>query len=989
MQKRFFDWCLMTVVSLLLSSVMALAQNGPITVSGLVTSAVDGEPMAGVTVQVKGTANGTTTDVEGRYSIRTEQGQTLSFSFIGFERQEQRVAGTRLDVVLAEDRESLDEVVVIGYGSVRKKDLTGSVTQITSQQLQKASVSNVLSSLEGRVPGLSITPESGSPGASADVLIHGKQSINGTNTPIYVIDGTISDGLNISPNDVETISVLKDASAVAIYGARAANGVIVVTTKRGNTGAPTITFKTEHSLQQEGNLRMHFLNAAQWVEIAGEAYENAGKNIPWSDADVAALSGNDVCWPDYMKQNSYLTTNNLSVRGGNDKSKYFISLNQTYNDGIVKGEHYNRLNLRINGDHKINRWITFGHSISMYSSKKSNKTDKDNRNLYNTSFRYAPLNAAYDENGEYATIYNTSLQSKTPSPVFLLDNMTNDTTWKGAEGNIYLSLDLFDGLKFTTRASAKWENSRQTIMQGAVDSKYGFEGSSTNQLIKRSNDSLHWIVDYLLDYHKQLGSHSISALLGYSAEKSEYEKLNASRGNTPSNSIHYLDAGDPSTALNGNSYTEWAFLSQFGRVAYSFMDRYYLNFTIRRDGTSRLSGNRYGVFPSVSAAWRLGEERFMDGVEWLDELKIRASIGEVGNVQSISEYGTALYLSSQNAVFNEKVTSGYSSITAVNTDLKWESTTKKDIGFDLNVLKNKLYFVGDFYVEDTHDLLFTQPIPYSTGLSGSPYINAGHVRNIGFDFEAGYRQTFGDWRVDAAFNLSHVTNEVIDLEGRDLRTSGVAEGYPIGSWFGYISDGLNRTEQDLTAYPQFEGKKVGDIRFKDVNGDGKVDADDRDLFGKVFPDFTYGLVMSVAWHNLTLQTQINGVQGLEKYMLNGTFATDMFNNEPNMEADYVLDRFHPTKNPNGKYPRVAMGDPGKNQQRNDFWLIDASYLSIRNISLSYSVPQAFLGHLRMSAMNIYLGVQNLYTHGDPYSIANSTVSVPIPRVFTAGLEITF
>lgn len=945
--------------------------------------------MAGVTVQVMGSTIGTITDVDGRYTLRAEQGQTLSFSFIGFERQDLRVSGARLDVVMAEDKETLDEVVVIGYGSVRKKDLTGSVSQISAAQIQKASVSNVLSSLEGRVPGLSITPQSGSPGAGADVLIHGKQSINGSNSPIYVIDGTISEGLNISPNDVETVSVLKDASAVAIYGARAANGVIVVTTKRGNNGAPTITFKTEHSLQQEGNLRMHYLNAAQWVEIAGEAYENADKNIPWSADDVTALSGNDVCWPDYMKQNSYLTTNNLSVRGGNEKSKYFISLNQTYNNGIIRGEDYSRLNLRINGDHKVNRWISFGHSVSMFSSKKTNKTDKDNRDVYNASFRYTPLNAVYDEKGEYATIYNTSLQSKTPSPVFLLENMQNESIWKGAEGNLYLALDIIDGLKFTTRASAKWENCRQMVMQGAVDSKFGFEGSSTNQLIKRSNDTLHWIMDYILDYQKQFGHHSVSALLGYSAEKNEYESLNASRGNTPSNSILYLDAGDPSTALNGNAFTEWAFLSQFGRVAYSYKDKYYLNATVRRDGTSRLSGNRYGVFPSVSAAWRLGEERFLDGAGWLDELKIRASVGEVGNVQSISAYGTAFYLSSQNAVFNEKVTSGYSSITAVNTDLKWESTIKKDIGFDLNVLKNKLYFVGDFYVEDTHNLLFTQPIPTSTGLSGSPYINAGHVRNIGFDFEAGYRQSFGDWHVDATLNLSHVTNEVIDLEGRDLRTSGVAEGYPIGSWFGYVSDGLNRTQTDVDNYPQYEGKSIGDIRFKDINGDGKVDTDDRALFGKVFPDFSYGLVMSVSYRNLSLQAQLNGVQGLEKYMLKGTYATDMFSGEPNMEGDYILDRFHATKNPNGKYPRVAMGDPGRNQTSNDFWLIDASFLSIRNISLSYALPQTLLSPLHMSAMNIYLGAQNLYTIGDPYSYASSTVSVPIPRVFTAGLEITF
>ena len=996
--KRLFQ--IMSIFFLMVQPLRA--QNDTFKVYGSVTDAANGDPLTGASVIIKGTGTGVITDLDGLFSIDLDAPAILQVSFIGFKTYEYPVdKGCRLDISLEADQDFLDEVVVIGYGSVRRKDLTGSVSQISANQIQKASASNILQTLEGRIPGLSITPDSGSPGAGMDILIRGTQSINGSNAPIYVIDGTISDGLNISPEDIESVSVLKDASTVAIYGARAANGVIVVTTKRGAAGMkPAISFKTEHSMLQEGNLRLKYLNADQWVELAGEAYTNAGKDIPWSDADLKQLEGNDVCWPDFVKQSGYLTTNNISVRGGNDASKYFVSLSQTYNRGIIKGQEYKRVGLRLNGDHKIAKWLTFGHSVNLFSSEKNTHKDFDGRDLYNASFRYSPLNAAYDENGEYATIYNTALQSKTPNPMWCYDNSNDDIRYKGAEGNIYLSVDIVKGLKFTARASAKWENSYQTKMLGSVSPKYGFEGSSVNKLTKRSTETLHWITDYVLDYNKQFkGGHNLSAMLGYSAEKQTYEYLQGERGNTPNNNIQYLDAGDPSTSNNKNGTEEWGFLSQFGRFSYSYADRYYVTATVRRDGTSRLANNKYGIFPSVSAAWRIAEEDFMKSAEWLNELKLRASWGEVGNVLSISPYGTSVFLSQKNAVLNQAVTGGYTSADAVNQDLKWESTSKKDIGVDMAVLENKLYFAADFYVEDTKNLLFKQPIALSVGLSGEPYINAGHVRNTGFELETGWRQNFGDWNVDLGVNFSHVNNKVIDLEGRDLTTSGIKEGYPIGCWYGYISDGINRTEEDVNNYPQYEGKTVGDIRFKDIDGfdengkltgkpDGKVDTADRTLFGKVFPDFTYGLTAQISYKAFTLQMQFNGVQGLDRYMLEGGYATDMFNGEPNMEADYILDRFHPEKNPDGKYPRVAMGDPGRNQTMSDFWLTDASYLNIRNISLSYSLPKKICSKTGMSDMNIYIGAQNLYTFGNVYSLVKSTVKVPMPRTVTIGLSFT-
>lgn len=973
-------------------------------ITGVVKDAT-GEPIIGANILVKGTTSGVITDIDGTFSLdNIPLGSILEISYIGYDNQEIKLKDEApLIIILKENSTLLEELVVIGYGTVRKRDLTGAVSQINADQIQKGPATNILQSVQGRIAGFQVNPQSGQPGADTDVLIHGTQSINGTNAPIYVIDGTISENIgNLNPQDIETFTVLKDASAVAIYGSRAANGVVVINTKRGKTDEkPTISFKTEQSFQQEGNLKINYLNAAQWLEIATEAYRNGGKDIPWGESNLEKVRGYDNCWPDLMKRTGYLTNNNLSIAGGSKNSNYFVSLNYLYNEGIIKDQSYNRLNLRLNSDHKIGDRIKFGHSVNLYASEQTSQRDFDYRDTYAASFRYSPLNAMYGPDGDFATISNTYLQSKTPSPLWMLSNSDRTTRNKGIDGNLYLAINILDELKFTARVSGEWKNRYSNDFIGAMDTKYGMEGSNVNKITKTNAETFHWITDYIVDYQKTFNQvHSVSALLGYSVEKQTFEDLMGSRGNTPSNDITFLNAGDPSTALNSNSWSEWSFLSQFGRLAYSFKDKYYLSGTLRRDGSSRLAKDRYGIFPSLSAAWRIGEEKFMDAFEWLDELKLRLSWGTVGNVLSIDPYGTSIYLSQQNAVFNEKVVAGYTFANAVNTDLKWESTEKKNIGLDFSMFRNSLYVVVDFYIEDTKDLLFNQPIATSVGLSGSPYINAGHIRNTGIDFEVGYRRTIGDWKFDVNFNASHVHNEVIDLEGRDLTTSGIMEGHPIGSFYGYVSNGIIRTQDDLDNNPHYAGKQIGDIWFKDINGydekgnltgkpDGKVDTADRTLFGKVFPDLSYGLAGSVSYKNFTIQLQLQGVQGIQKNMLTGGYATDMFGGEPNMEADYILDRYDAVKNPNGKYPRVAVGDPGQNQQLSDFWLIDASYLSIRNLNLSYSFPKKICNKLGMDNLSAYIGVQNLYTFGNEYSEIRSTVAVPIPRTCTFGVQFAF
>lgn len=974
-------------------------------ISGLVKDE-KGEPLPGVNILVKGSQQGVISDSNGKFSIEApDENAVLVFSFVGYV-SEELVVGNRIsiDISLKVDEKALEEVVVVGYGTQRKSDITGSVSQISSEKFENVPASNALQLLQGRLPGLSITPNSGQPGAGNSVLIRGVQSINGSNSPIYVIDGAIYENIdNINPQDIETFTILKDASAAAIYGSRAANGVILISTKRGDaTRLPTFTFKKEQGLQNEGNLRLGFLNADQWIELATEAWENSGKSVPWTSDQLSQLRGVDVDWQGASKRTGTWTNNNLSLTGGSKNSNYYMSLNYLLNKGIIKNQDFSRINLRLNADHKIGDRITVGNSINIYSARQRTQRDYDYLNAYSASFRYTPLNPMREADGDFGVVRNANLQGKTPSPLWVLNNSEISNTTKGIDGNVYLSIDVLKGLKFTARGSFDWKQDYNSNFIGAMNPKYNMEGSNVNQVRKEARQTVHMIGDFLVDYQKTFSKHhAVNVLFGYSLEDEKFENLMASRGRTPNNSIRYLTAGDPNTAQNDNTFSDWAFTSLFSRVNYSFKEKYMLSTTVRRDGSSRLAeGNRFGTFPSVSVAWRLGAEEFLAKYSFLDELKIRSSWGKVGNVLGLNAYGTAVSLSQWNYIMNQQAVLGYTFAEAVNTDLKWESTGKLNLGADVSLFRNSLYLIADYFIEDTRDLLFPQPIPLSVGLVGSPFINAGHVRNKGIEFEIGHRKKMTNWSYDLGFNFSHVKNEVIDLEGRDLRTSGIQEGYPIGTFFGYRANGIIRTQQDLDNHPHYRGKGIGDIWLLDIDGydpngkltgkpDGKVDAADRTLFGKVRPDFSYGLFGAISYKNFSFQVQLQGVAGIEKNLRSGDSPIlDLFSSVPNAEADYILDRFHPQKNPNGSYPRVSVSDTGQNTLLSDFWLVNSSYLSFRNVNISYNLSNKWLTPIKVRGLSVYYSVQNLFTIGNDYAEISSAWTVPIPRTQALGLRIS-
>ena len=980
-----------------------------IIVSGIVNDE-NGAPMPGVNVLVKGTTIGTITDISGKYSISVpDPNAFLVFSFIGYSPFEEPVSGrSTVNVALTSITQALEEVVVIGYGTVRRSNLTGAVSQVSTTDLERVAVTTPIMSLQGRAPGLRIIPDSGEPGAEASILIRGNQSISGSNSPIFVVDGVITTNINhLNNEDIESISVLKDASVVAIYGARASNGVILINTKRGSTQEPAITFHTYHGLQTTSNLKIELLNAKDWLELYTESYENAGITIPWDDEILQMYDGVDVDWLDAIMQPGVLSNYNLSLSGGTTKSKYFVSAAYMDNKGMVKGMNYNKFNLRLNTDHQIREWIKFGNSLNIYAAGRDASVGQ-----YTRALQKAPITRIYEDDGTWGRIRNTALEHMHSNAVWLAETNAERREDKGLMGNLYLTLTLLEGLNFTARGNLEWNNDYRSTFEGGIDPLTQWEGSTINRVIKDNRETMHWITDYIMDFNRTFDEkHNVTAMAGYSLEEETYERLEGRRTGTPNNAIRFLNAGDPGTQLNLNEYSDWAFASFFGRAGYSFENKYILSATVRRDGTSRLNEKqRYGVFPSVSVAWRIGEEKFMDQFGWLNELKIRGSWGETGNVMSVSTYGTVASLTARNYPMNQAPSQGYTMSSAVNSDLKWESTQKKNIGLDITVFNSTLYLISDFYIEDTYDLLFTQPIPGSTGLTGSPYINAGQIRNTGIEFEMGIKKRVGDWYYSASANFTHAKNEVIDLEGRDLRTDGIVEGYPLRSFFGYRSNGLIRTQADMEDYPQFTGKKIGDIWLLDVNGldsegvltgepDGVVNANDRTLLDGKYPDFLYGLTGTLGYKNLTLQMQLQGVQGIKKDIRGGTNlgVLNYFTMWAMNHDVLLLDRYHPLKNPDGQWPRVDKADSGNNvniPMMSEFWLKNASYMRISNVNLNYDIPASFTKRIGLNQLSTYVSVQNLYTFTNFYgpevdSNADVLTGVPQPRTWTLGLQVTF
>lgn len=1037
-----------------------------------------GQPIPGVSVVLKGTTTGQVTDVEGKYALDVpSDAKTLVFSFVGMDQQEVIITGrTTVDITMKESVLGLGEVVVVGYGTQKKVDLTGSVSTVSVKEYENAPVADALEAMQGKVAGVSIISNSGEPGADKLIRIRGVQSWGASTDPLYVIDGVIIDNLNsLNPNDVETISILKDAASCAIYGARAANGVVLVTTKRGSkSGAPVIAFHSYAGVQEYSDRLPKRLNAEQWVLLDRESYLNAGVdavnqspygnqkpvdmtlfapkpgdtfmnfNLPAvtihgtdvngnpTQATAMAINGKYVNtdWLKTLSQTGKIQNYDVSLTGGNEKSTYFTSASYFKQDGLIINTGADRISFRFNSNHQVTDFIEFGNSVNIYSNSRFGGVG----NPYFGAIRKNPISRPYqrDDTGkiinyDYVRLY--TWEGGDVGPLIYAKEYTNASRSYGFVGNVFAKVKIIPGLTFTPRLSIDYRNNQNTSFTPELHLN-GVETKSVNNVFKQQDYSFHWIADYMLNYEKTFNKvHNVTAVAIYSQEESKYEYLNASRNGTPNNLIQYLNAGtaDPSETI-GNGYQDWSFVSYIGRVGYNYSGKYYAQASVRRDGTSRFVGNnRWGTFPSVSAGWRISKEKFFEPLSSVvNDLKIRASVGTLGN-SNVGLYPSYATLEKYYAVMGptngQIAQTTYALGAAVNQNIKWESTLKKDIGFDANFFNSKLTVTADYYKSNTTGLLYGKPLPLSAGkywngngwvTPSDPTINGGEIENHGFEFTAGYQDKKGDFTYGVSGWLSMDRNKVLNLEGRQLRESGLEVGKPIYSFFGYQSNGIIKNQAELDAHPYLTNPKndfqmgLGDIWTVDVNGrdangkltgkpDGKITADDRGFIGKKYPDFTYGLSANVAFKRWTLQVVGYGVQGVD---LNTASDTNGYFQFTSNEPIRTLDRWEATLNPNGNMPKVTKKDLAGNAVHTaSFWLSDASFFKINNINVKYAVPDNICQKIRMKNLEVYGSVNNLHTFTkypggevdvtDQGQWSQPVTKIPQPRTWVLGIKASF
>ncbi len=983
-------------------------------IQGTIRDASTGEPLVGANILEEGTNNGTTTNASGKFTITPASlPATLICSYVGFVSSKIEVTENGIITVnLIPDKAKLDEVMVLGYGKQKKIDFTGAASTISGSELERIPGSDPLGALQGRAAGLYITHRSGQPGAGNDIRIRGIQSINASNTPIFVIDGVITNNLNqINFNDIESVSVLKDASATAIYGARAANGVLVIKTKQGkrNTSS-TLSFNTYQAWQGQSNLKIKLLNAKEYIKFDKESYVNSGLDIPYTDEDLKVYEGINTDWLSLIRRTGRIHVYDLSFSSGNQNSEYYASVKYFDQTGTIMGTAYKKLTFRLNSTHEINDRITFGNSLNLYNDITQGLPDisyynyANTPNPYVTALRKVPLTRPYEEDGSYGYIRNSIIEHRYIPPHLIANEYENTLNGKGVLGNIYIKLKIWDGLTFTPRFNIDYSENRNTRFTPSVNI-LNTEGNNKNQIIKENNSFLHWTTDYLLNYSRIFSDkHKVSVLLAYTQEEAKYEGLEGFRYGTPNNQIRYIDSGEPEGQYVSNNYYDWAFVSYIGHINYIYNKKYIFNTTLRRDGSSRFSKeNRWGWFPSLGVAWKISHEPFFKESLPLNDLKLRMSWGKLGNSE-VGFYPTFADLTPLTFVLNNSPVQAFTVMRASNKNLKWETTNKFDAGLDAELWQSQLYFSFDYFNENTYDLLFLKPLPTSAGISEWPYVNVGKMQNKGVEIEIGYKKTTTNQNFNVSFSFSRSKNKIIDLGGQNLESAGLKVGYPAFSYYGYKTAGIIKTNEILNNYPQKQGANLGDIWVLDIDGydandnltgkpDGIISPADRTMLGNRLPDMISGLTLTYSYKRWSSQLMVQGVFSFDLPLSSVTL--NYYTGNPSNQDTRILDRWDATENPDGNMPRIIRIDPAKNSDPSDFWFADASYIRVNNFNINYTIPETLSNKLFMNELNIYASVENLYTitkfPGPEVDISSeySWSKIPNPRTWAIGVKASF
>lgn len=989
------------------------AQQQAKTVTGTVTD-VSGEPIIGANIRIKGTTTGTITDIDGNFSIKAEPQSVIEVSYIGYLTQETVINNQKsIRFLLKEDTKTLDEVVVIGYGVQKKADLTGSVANINTEKLNTQSNANIGQALQGKIAGVDIVSQGGAPGSGTRIMVRGIGTLNNA-SPLYIVDGMYMNSIDhINPNDIASIDVLKDASSAAIYGSRAANGVIIVTTKEGSNteGKPIIDLSVNLGISTASKF-LDMLDAKGWAEVTTIARQAIGKPALDMATDLANKPDND--WQDIMFRPALMQNYNLAVKGGGKYSTYYTGLGYFNQDGIVKGTNYQRYNIQSKNDYKrgifsagTNLIISFSHDKPLHQELRGG--------MIGTILQSVPTLEKYDDTreGGYGGTYGDVVNI--PHPLAIIDDNIMDRYNENVKifANLYAQIELFKGLKYKLNLTPDFSFERYKNYLNKYD--FGLATNSITQLTERQRRRRNILVENLLTFDRTFGEHKISALAGYTYQDSRFRHIQAYGEGLPQG-LEEIDAATTNRSNEGNSWRS-VLTSILGRVFYSYQNKYLFTATIRRDGSSKFGkNNRYGYFPSFSLGWNVAEEKFMENVHWLDQLKLRGGYGVLGNQEIDNyQYSSTITTGINYPDGNGGLLQGAFPKNFANPDIKWEETAMTNVGIDFMAFNNRLSLTADYYVKNTKDILLTVPIPISSGGANDPIRNAGKIRNNGFEFNLGWMDqpnpdiSYGI-NLIGSFNKNKVIamgSESGSIKGgstnQNITTSETKAGYPIGGYWLISTAGYFNSQEEVDAYAK-DGKKIqpaaepGDIKFVDANNDGVINDDDRVFQGSPFPDFTFALNGNMRYKNFDLSIGLQGVLGNKIYNATRQTLEDVTKGSNFLAS--CLDYWTP-ENKNASHPRLTWDDPNRNTRaESDRYLENGSYLRLRSVQLGYTFPQTwFKGAIQHA--RVYINAENLFTITS-YSGYSPDVNAdnanyrgfdnfiyPTNRTFMLGLNVTF
>uniref|UniRef100_UPI003216F868 TonB-dependent receptor n=1 Tax=uncultured Draconibacterium sp. TaxID=1573823 RepID=UPI003216F868 len=989
-------------------------------ISGKVTDE-SGSPLPGVTVIVKGTTQGTVTGNDGNYSLSNiSKDATLVFSFVGMRTQEVEIGSqTSINVRLQEETIGIEEVVAIAYGSQKKREITGAVSSVNAEDMKDMPVMNVGQRMQGKFAGVQVSQTNGEPGRGISFRIRGQASINAGNSPLVVIDGfpTLTGIESISPNEIESISVLKDASATSLYGSRAANGVILITTKQAKSGQSEIQFSSNVGLDvvpQRG--RPDLMNAKEFAQFKKEYYEDAAKYEGYTGGvpeqyQNPELYQNGTDWFDVLLRNALTQNYNLSLSSGISKFKSAVNLNYNKQEGVILNTYSERFNARANNIYDASENLRFGLNLGVIYQKSQITPGLSNgRNIIGSAFLMDPSLKYKNDDGTYPISFHAPGMFANPNYYLVLTQRINPTKQLNVLSNIFGEYEFIEGLKYKISASTDLRSTINRTFEPST-ARGGMFSAPPLPPIGSYNTGNHlsWLLDNTLSYSQTFGMHNIDLLAGYNAQKSTYENSSINASQYPDDEIEWINVA---TTRVGNAGTSaWTMLSYIGRINYNFDSKYLLSVAFRRDGASRFGSNaKWANFPSVSAGWVISDEDFMDKYSNISWLKFRASYGITGN-NNIGNYSYLANVGTVNYVFNDAVEPGRALSSMGNADLTWEQTNQFDIGFDLGLFKDRIYLMYDYYSKNTDGLLYAIDIPTQSGFSNIQS-NIGQFDFWGHEISLESHILTGEFKWNANLNISFDRNKAIKLGTNDTPIGGYANqgdenrtmvGQPLGLFWGYVFDGVYMTQEELDSQPKHYSSMIGTARMKDVSGpdglpDGIIDMNDMTVIGDPNPDFIYGITNEFRYRNFDATIVFSGSYGND--VLNRVLEwTENIDGVFNMTKE-IAERWRSPENPgNGNIPRTRSGTTELFRYNNSRWIEDASYIMAKNITLGYTLPMNEIEQIKSA--RLFISLQNAF-FVSKYSGMNPEVSrnglsglrqgvdetfYPVPRTYSIGLNI--